>query len=230
MTLYDLYLESGPKRKKTMVHVPALLGCIANGPTTEEALERTPDAIRAFLRFLQCHGAAVDPEEEIETRVAEHVTEGDWLGNGSPYLIFPSDLEPLTPDDVETFVTRAAWMRADMLALVADLTDDEWTEKPATGRAVRRILEHVAGAEYSYVRYFGKIPGLAGPGAMEKMGHERFLAWIDHVQQCEFDRLRSLTDAERSEPFIRGQTTRTARKVMRRMLEHQWEHLAELRD
>jgi hypothetical protein len=33
--LYDLYLESGPKRKKTMVHVLDLLGCIVHGPTTD---------------------------------------------------------------------------------------------------------------------------------------------------------------------------------------------------
>ena len=47
-----MFKPSAPPRKKTMVHVPELLGCIANGPTTEIALERTPGAMRAFLRFL----------------------------------------------------------------------------------------------------------------------------------------------------------------------------------
>ena len=46
MTEYALYLESGPKHKKTMVHVLGLLGCIAQGPTTEAALEAAPQAIR----------------------------------------------------------------------------------------------------------------------------------------------------------------------------------------
>ena len=48
---YALYLESGPRRRKTMVHVLELLGCIAQGPTTEKALAATPEAIRAYLRF-----------------------------------------------------------------------------------------------------------------------------------------------------------------------------------
>jgi hypothetical protein len=50
------------------------------------------------------------------------------------------------------------------------------------------------------------------------------------VQSVEYKRLRSLTWEERSEPFIHWKYTRTARKVMRRMLEHRWEHLMELKD
>jgi predicted RNase H-like HicB family nuclease len=35
-----------------MVHVLDILGCIAQGPTTESALEATPDVIHTCLRFL----------------------------------------------------------------------------------------------------------------------------------------------------------------------------------
>jgi predicted RNase H-like HicB family nuclease len=65
-----LYLESGPQRRKTMVHVPALLGCMANGATTEEALDATPHAICAYLRFLRRAGEGADPDEPFDTRVA----------------------------------------------------------------------------------------------------------------------------------------------------------------
>jgi predicted RNase H-like HicB family nuclease len=60
-----------------MVHVLDLVGCIAKGPTTDDALNRTPEAIRAYLRFLKRHGQAVDPGSEFETVVAEHVTKGE---------------------------------------------------------------------------------------------------------------------------------------------------------
>jgi predicted RNase H-like HicB family nuclease len=53
---FNLYLESGPRRRKTMVHVLALPGCIATGPTTEEAIENVPSGIRARLEFLRRHG------------------------------------------------------------------------------------------------------------------------------------------------------------------------------
>ena len=45
MTTYALYLESGPRRRKTMVHALDLLGCVAVGPTTEDALAATPDEV-----------------------------------------------------------------------------------------------------------------------------------------------------------------------------------------
>jgi predicted RNase H-like HicB family nuclease/uncharacterized damage-inducible protein DinB len=230
LTVYQLYLESGPKHKKTMVHVLDLLGCVATGPTTEEAVARTPAAIRAFLDLLHRHGEKVDPKAKIETEVADHITEGDWLGNGSPYITFPPDKQPLTTAEIERFIPWLEWMRADMLALIAPLSDAEWAAEPEQGRPVRRIVEHVASAEYNFVRVFGKIPGLAGPGAMEKMGRDELLVWMDNLRECELARLSTLTEEERTAVMTRGESTRTARQMMRRMLEHQWEHLAELRE
>ncbi len=49
MAKYALYLESGPRQRKTMVHVLDLLGCIAQGATTQAALESTPCV---YLRYL----------------------------------------------------------------------------------------------------------------------------------------------------------------------------------
>jgi uncharacterized damage-inducible protein DinB/predicted RNase H-like HicB family nuclease len=227
--LYDLYLESGPKRKKTMVHVLALLGCIANGPTTEEALERTPEAIRSYLRFLLRHGEEVDPNAEVQTRIADHVTEGDWLGNGSPYIVFQQDLVPLTTEELEKYIRHLEWSRSELLALVRGLSDEQLTENPQPkGRPIRRILEHIFGAEYAYVRTLGKLDGVAGPGVVERMGKDELLEWMGYVRTAEIAKLRSLTEQERSEPFVQGNSTRTARKMLRRMLEHEWEHLTEL--
>ena len=110
MTTHALYLESGPRRRKTMVHVLDLLGCVAVGPTTEDALAATPDAIRAYRRFLHRHGEPVDPDAPFETQVVEHVTEGTWLGNGSPYLVFGPDLEPITDAEIETYLRRFQWL------------------------------------------------------------------------------------------------------------------------
>ena len=65
MRSYALYLESGPRRQRTMVHVTDLLGCVAKGPTTEAALAATPAAIRAYLRFVQRHGESVHPNSDF---------------------------------------------------------------------------------------------------------------------------------------------------------------------
>jgi uncharacterized damage-inducible protein DinB/predicted RNase H-like HicB family nuclease len=231
MTLYQLYLESGPQRKKTMVHVVDLLGCIATGPTTEVALHRTPKAIRDYLHFLQRHGATVDSDAEIQTQIAEHITEGMWLGNGAPYLLFSTDLEPLTTENMEEYIKRLEWTRAEVLDVVSGLSEEEWVEKPQPGgRPIRAILEHIFGAEYAAVRSFGKLEGVAGPGSIERKQKDDLLQWMGYVRAREFEKIRSLSWQERSEQSIHGKQTKTARKLMRRMLEHEWEHLVELKE
>ena len=71
---YSLYLESGPRMKTTMVHVPELLGCVANGPTTESALEAAADEIRHYLRFLARHDEEADPNAAFETATRRPVS------------------------------------------------------------------------------------------------------------------------------------------------------------
>jgi predicted RNase H-like HicB family nuclease len=163
MQTYKLYLESGPKKKKTMVHILDMLGCIAKGPTTEEALDSTPEAIRAYLRFLKRHGEAVDPDSEFETIVAEHVTEGQWLGSGDPALVFRPDLEPLTLEDAETYIRRSQWLRAEVLILVGGLTNEQIEAEPNTkDRSIRTMLEHVLESSHRarlYNRHILALPG-----------------------------------------------------------------------
>lgn len=65
---YALYLESGPKKRKTMVHVIDLLGCVATGPTTDAALDATPAAIDAYRRFLARHGEPIAAGAPAATR------------------------------------------------------------------------------------------------------------------------------------------------------------------
>jgi len=230
MTVYRLFLESGPRRKKTMVHVLEMLGCIANGPTTEIALEKTPDAIERFLRFRHHHGESVDPNGDIETQIEEHIMEGLWLGNGDPSIVFKPDLVPLGIDEMESLIQRLEWMRLDMFDLVSTLSAEELDQKPEKGRPIRTILEHILGSEYNYMYAFGRPEGLPGSGSIVKKQEGGLLEWMAYVRSVEIERLRSLSEEQRSEPFIHWKYTRTARKVMRRMLEHQWEHLVEIED
>ncbi len=230
MTIYKLYLESGPRRKKTMVHVLELLGCIANGPTTEVALKRTPEAIRQFRQFLARHGVPVDVDQEIRTEIAVHVTEGIWLGNGDPSIVYEPDLEPLTIEMMEEYIERIEWMREDMVAVIGGLSEQELSDKPTKGRSIEAILVHILESEYLYMYAFGRPEGLPGSGSIASKREGELLDWMAYVRSREIERLRSLTDQERSESFIHWKYTRTASKVMRRMLEHQWEHLAEIKE
>ncbi len=231
MSLYKLYVESGPRRKRTMVHVLELLGCIASGPTTEEALARTPAAIDNFRRFLSRYGAVVDVDAGITIEIASHITEGIWLGNGDPSLVFEPDLLPLTAQEGELFIQRLEWMWAEIITLVGELNEAQLDEQPLTkGRSIREMLEHILESEYFYLVAFGRLEGLPGSGSIVKKKEGTLLSWMVYVQSVEYARLRSLTMKERSEPILYGKDTWTTRKVVRRMLEHRWEHLVELHE
>jgi predicted RNase H-like HicB family nuclease/uncharacterized damage-inducible protein DinB len=230
MTEYALYLESGPRRRTTMVHVLDLLGCIARGPTTEEALEATPEAIRAYLRFLRGHGEAVDPDAAFTTVIAEHVTAGVWLGYGDPTPGFGPDFRPLAAEELSLHLRRLAWLQAGLLQQVRDMPPERLAAEPADGaRSLQHILVHVAEAHCGYVRYLvGKVDGL--PEALKEVqrGPGNLPAALARVWQITGARLEALTEVKRNQPVPHGQVTWTARRALRRALEHAWEHLLEV--
>ncbi len=227
MKTYRLVLESGPKRMRTWAQVPALPGCGSSGPTTDDTVAEAPDAIRDFLRMLARHGEAVAPDEEIKIEVDRHVTDNKWVGYG---IELDEDLEPLSRNDLEQQLRWAQWMRGEMLALLETVGDDAFTEKPAKGRPLRQIVEHVFGAEYSYVRRFGKIDGVKGPGNVEAMDRAELMDWMAFVREREMERLQAFTDDELCRVERAGSQVKTARSYMRKLLAHQWEHLVELRE
>jgi len=240
MNHYDLYLESGPKRRKTMVHVLDLLGCTAQGPTTEAALDATPEAMRAYLRFLQPHGEAVDPEAPFTSAVVQHVTEGNWLGNGDPTPGFAPDFRPLSAEDLRMYLRRLAWMQESLLEPAREVPREQLDAEPADGgRSLARIVEHIAESQATYLRYIvGKVDGLSEAlRAVQTALHvSRFTfheaddlpAALIRLWQLCASRLEAMTDAERTQPVQHGQVTWTARRGLRRMLEHAWEHGLEI--
>jgi len=226
---YDLYLESGPKRRKTMVHVLGLLGCIANGPTTEDALERTPEAIRRYLRFIAERGGRLDAEAPFRTLVVEHVTEGQWLGNGDPTIMFGRDEVVPTKAEIASCAERFGWIRADTVSMVGGLEDEQLLAKPKVGRPIAGIVEHLVEPTRFYLRnVLGPVEDLNEVAAQMRRGGitptEALAAMIEPTAQ----RLISMTVEERSRRVPHGAALWTARKMLRRLLEHEWEHHEEI--
>ena len=229
MTEYGLYVESGPKHKHTMVHVFDLLGCIAQGPTTEAALVSTPDAIGDFLRLLKRHGDKVDPRAPFTTAVREHVTKGGFIGQGNPPDGFAPDFEPVDSAEFKMLARRLGWLREDFGALIAGLSAEQLTGKPPRGRPLSAIIEHVSDSSATYLRYLvGPVEGLAAAckAVRENPGDVAAL-----TQRWDLDTARwgAVTDAERALQVPHGEQTWTARRGIRRALEHEWEHFVEMR-
>jgi uncharacterized damage-inducible protein DinB/predicted RNase H-like HicB family nuclease len=225
VTTYALYAESGPQRKKTLVHVLDLLGCVVQADTTDEAIAAAPDTIRAYLRYLRRHGENVDPNEKIETRLAEHNTEGLFSGQAP----WPQDFKPLAPAALARYVRWLDWSRADLLALVNGIDDKGLRAKPAKGRSLRDILLHVLDADKSYVYgLVGPLKTMGDPTNAADRGDLDLRVALREARAAAIDRLTSLTPAERRNVRKAGQSTYSAHRVIRRMLEHEWEHRREI--
>lgn len=214
-----------------MVHVPDLLGCVKVGPTTEEAVEAAPEEIRAYLSFLRRHGEDADPESEFRTAVAEHITEGQWLGNGDPTITFASDRKPPGPRTVARAAERFRWHRAETLDLVGGLSAANLQARPASGdRPLGQIVHHVLDASRGYLMTLGSQPELNALTREVEKGDASPVEALRGSTELIAERVAAMTPEERAISIQRGRDRWlwNATKFLRRTLEHEWEHLREI--
>ena len=229
MAVYDLFLESGPKRRRTMVHVPALLGCTANGPTTDAALDATPEAIRAYRRFLVRAGEAIDPDDTVDLAVVEHIMTGQMLGDGSPYLSFSVDAAPVTDDEIELGIGRLSAMLGELATWAATRSDAELDAEPVAGRTAREILLHVIGGQGPSLSIaLGTAPGFGAIHGAAKRGERPIPMALTEAADLAAAQLRATDERQRSHTRQMSSGSYTLRKAIRHSLEHAWNHLAEL--
>ncbi|HEX7492466.1 MAG TPA: type II toxin-antitoxin system HicB family antitoxin [Candidatus Limnocylindrales bacterium] len=226
---FEIYLESGPQRKKTWVYVPDLPGCSTVAPTSDAAIEAARVAIGQRLEFLRRHGDDIPGAEPIEIVVVDHSVDSKFLGYGQG--AFPSDREALTAEEAARQLSWATWSRAELVAAARAQTVPATMPPPAGGRSAASILSHVAGSEWAYVSSnLGTLKGgSAAIAAIERAGDEPWEA-LAAEREALMERLRRMTldelviVTERGE----GKPPKSARRMLRRLLEHEWEHVLEL--
>jgi uncharacterized damage-inducible protein DinB/predicted RNase H-like HicB family nuclease len=235
MAHYSVFLEIADDGR-CMAHVPDLPGCITRELTRDRALRRLPDAIRDYYAWLRRHGEPAPPvDEPIEIEIA-----GESRGFGpfdprSAAALFPPDREPVTPDEMEYHLRLLTHTRADLLALVGDLSDEilDW-QPSAESFSLRRLMRHVGNAEEWYVSRLVSPETL--PPEWEHDKDMPVFEFLDMERRTALARLRQLTAKERSEvhyptawAYQPGEPW-TARKALRRFLEHEREHTAQVRE
>lgn len=235
MARYPVYLEIAPDGL-TMAHVPDLPGCIVRAPTRKAALQGLPAAIRRYQAWLRRHGEPALPEEEsIEIEVAgESVGFGPFV-SGDTAALFSPDRPPIAPQEMERYFRLMEHSRADLLTLVGELPDETLDLRASPqSRSIREILRHIGNAEEWYISRL--LPPERLPPEWESDESMPIFDFLEMERRTALECLRRLDEEERSGLLYPAYWTEhpeepwTARKVLRRFLEHEAEHRGEIRE
>ncbi|HEX6383612.1 MAG TPA: DinB family protein [Anaerolineae bacterium] len=235
MTEYDVYLESDGKGR-TMAHVLDLPGCFVRADRREAALSALTGAIRDYNDWLRRHGEAVDSSAEpIILNVAETSEGIGPFDPGDKAALFAPERRPLGRNDLERTLQLAAYNRADLLALVRPLPDDirQWRAHP-DAMSIKRALRHIGNAEQWYVSRLVQPDTLPSQWADDE--DMALFDFLEMTRRTAAARMRQLSDEELSRVVVPQHFADlpdepwTARKALRRLLEHEREHTGHIRE
>jgi uncharacterized damage-inducible protein DinB/predicted RNase H-like HicB family nuclease len=234
MSRLAVYLEIGDDGR-CMAHVPELPGCFVRASSRDQALKLVPATIRNHYAWLRCHGEPAPPEEApFGVKVAGEVSGVGSFDPGSAAALFPPDQGEIVPEEMARYFRLMAHSRADLLALVRDLPDEvlDWQREGAF--SIRRLLRHVGDAEEWYVSRIVSHGTL--PPEWEHDADLPVFEFLEMERRTALERLQQLTRTERTKVFYPSRWTDhpeepwTARKVLRRFLEHEREHTGQAQE
>jgi len=206
-------------REPFEVSVLDLPGCVATGPEEALALAAVPAAIDRYLAIADAGGVGSPPRPAGQIVVVEHF-EGSWDGTYEVSAFFVADAEPVTERDVA--FTRAMLAATRTHLLEAANRAARW--RPGE-RSVGDVLHHVASAEWFYGARLEEDPEAVRASGFggefdPKQRLELVRAWaIERI--AGLPALGALERTHRSERW-------TARKVIRRYIYHEIDHVSEL--
>jgi hypothetical protein len=212
-----------------------LPGVICGGPDLGAVEKMMPVLIAEHVAWLRAHGEDVAPG--ATWAVAETIDGAATEATGGEFC-FEAEKAPLSREELERYIARMEFARADLLDALAGLPDEvlDW-QPPASSvarfdawapevRTIREIAGHVTQLEIYYRAGLSDGPAAGIFERAQDAATERART---------LDLLRSLGDEARSRVYRPVRPGRTApeewtvRKLVRRVISHERHHAAEVR-
>ncbi len=194
-----------------LAHVPVLRGCVASGTTRDAAVANARRAFRAYLELLDARGVSIEHWRGLDPDTFA-------VRDMPPDRVVPEDVGPLEEHELRDFLHQFEASRSALLALLRELSPGELERKPTeTTWSVREALGHIMTTEVDLLSRLEKWP--TDPfntlQAVHRMAFQRFT-----VMEPEDTALDHQVMGRRW----------TTRKVMRRILEHEFEHVGQIKE
>ncbi len=214
----------------------ALFGCFAWGADEAAALAAMPDAVAQWRADRLRYGLATDAVDCSQLDVVERTSSDEGVTDATfSSGLFEAEIRPISQAEVDDALVYGDFVRADLLELIKGLDGNTLNFKPfANMPSVREIIYHIGGADHWYTtRLLSAEKFSADWPAVTKLPPAAFLL---EARQRAKQNLAGLTDAQRSATFTNEHNASrptelwTVRKILRRMVAHEREHIAEIRD
>jgi hypothetical protein len=229
---FEIYIDGSPETYWIGRILPDM-GCIWTAPEREGITEAAPGAIAAYHTWLRSHGEPQIPcirAEEISVTVKE-VREVPRFGiSGAAVGLFGPDHAPVTDEDIATLIRRLGYARLDLLNAVGALSSGELHRRPPAGE--RTIAENLLHIRNCYFFYLSRILG------QQELERQLPPPWPEPLFESLHWAMERSTRIllELPEKYRAGifpardpQEDWTPRKMLRRFLEHEREHLNVIR-
>ena len=193
-----------------LARVPVLPGANASGKTRDEAIANARKAFRAYRDLLEARGVSIEHWKDIDP---DKIPVEDAPAGG----LLPGDEKRLEEHEIRDFLHQFEASRAALISLVKGLSAPQLEKAPTeTMWSVRETLEHMLQTDVTFLARLEKWPAnpFAALQAVHRLAFQRFSVmepsdWVDHT--------------------IMGRRW-TTRRVMRRLLEHEYEHYGHIKE
>lgn len=188
-----------------------LRGVNASGKTREEAIANARRAFRAYLELMDARGVSIEHWKDLDPDTFE-------VRDMPADRIVPEDVGPLQEHELRDFLHQFEASRSALVSLVRGLSPDELERKPSeTMWSVREALDHMMETEVALL------------SRLERWPTDPFNT-LQAVHRMAFQRFTVMEPEETGlDHRIMGRRW-TTRKVMRRILEHEFEHFGHIEE
>jgi predicted RNase H-like HicB family nuclease len=222
--------------------IAELLGTHARASTRANVLDELQSELLYHSKWMMSHGDEPPRARNYEIVVGEEASGITQLGeSGGEVALFRYDVRPVSKRLLDDCFRWMGNNRADLLDQVKDLPPQIMAHVPhGKKRNITQILGHVCNAEEFYLSRLGPEADQLYESSLDMSVKEvdalPIFDRLETVRHGCLETLRRLVPSKGDQVFTRAEYTSypderwTTHKVMRRFLEHEREHIYNIRD
>jgi hypothetical protein len=222
--------------------ITEFLGTHARATSKTKLLSDLKAELSYHIHWLKRHGESIEYPDVGKWNVKEEVAGIKELGmSGGEVALFDTDMQNVDEGLLNIVFRYMTFNRFDLLDICKSLDDKQLSFVPSgKGRSIAEILQHICNAEEFYVSRLGRDADgtyeahLGMP--VSKADELPVLTRLEVVRAACVKTLEELIPSRCEGVFQRAEYTQypeerwTAFKILRRFLEHEREHIYNIRD